>query len=333
LLYQQKYGGEGVGFVNICSESAKGRASVVHKFSNNWKRYSFIRMKKGIILGISGNMSITKDSMFAKTWVQYSAGYYPKKNLLYQPTLFYGKVDSIPSYIYINDTINAIKLTGKSILNTYKISKKSLKKLKIYFKTNKTPIYGINFDNHKGVHIDNFSTRGNSGLPLSYLRYNLMHQFQKKLHYDLIIMQYGTNIISKKTNDYSWYLRSMSRALKHLKNAFPKVDVLSLSIADKGRKYGTTMQTDSAVYAVIDIQRQIAKQNNIGFINLFKLMGGKNSMVTWVEKTPKRARKDYTHFNSKGSKQIAKLIFEKLEKGYKTYKKKHSKTTKTAKKE
>jgi lysophospholipase L1-like esterase len=325
-LYQKKYGGKGVGFVSLCSKSAKGRASISHQFSNQLTHYSFTQLNKEVALGISGDVSLGLDSLFVNNWVSYGTGYYPTKNKLYQPTLFYGKLDSIESHIYVNDTINPIKLTGKSSLNTYKISKKTINKLKIYFQTHQTPIYGINFDNHQGVHVDNFSARGNSGLPLSYLHRELMSQFQKELDYDLIIMQFGTNIISHKTKEYSWYKRSMKRMINQLKKDFPKVDLLTLSVADKARKYGTEMKTDSAVYAVIETQHQFTKDTETGFLNLFKLMGGENSMVKWVEKPPRLANRDYTHFNAKGSKEIALLIFNELEKGYKKYKKEHIKT-------
>jgi len=50
-------------------------------------------------------------------------------------------------------------------------------------------------------------------------------------------------------------------------------------------------------------------------------MGGDNSMKTWVEEEPIRARKDYTHFNSNGSRKIAWLIFNEIEKGFKKHKK------------
>src|SRR5699024_8508207 len=57
-----------------------------------------------------------------------------------------------------------------------------------------------------------------------------------------------------------------------------------------------------------------------GFINLYELMGGRGSMVDWVEGEPPRANKDYTHFNPRGAKEVAGLIFDQLATGFKTYK-------------
>ena len=49
-------------------------------------------------------------------------------------------------------------------------------------------------------------------------------------------------------------------------------------------------------------------------------MGGDGSMVKWVEEVPSKANKDYTHFNHRGAKEAANLIFTQLNQGYETYK-------------
>lgn len=49
-------------------------------------------------------------------------------------------------------------------------------------------------------------------------------------------------------------------------------------------------------------------------------MGGDGSMVKWVDETPARANKDYTHFNQRGAKAIGNLLYEQLNKGYEQYK-------------
>ena len=49
-------------------------------------------------------------------------------------------------------------------------------------------------------------------------------------------------------------------------------------------------------------------------------MGGNGSMVHWVDEEPAKANKDYTHFNFRGSKQIADLISKQLSSGYDKYK-------------
>jgi len=321
-LFQEIYGGKGVGFVNIYSESAKNRGSISHTFSNDWLHSSFLKRIKSKNLGISGYVAFT-DTINNNSWVHYKTGYFPSKNKLYNPTLYYGKPDSDLTTVYIDEkgVQTPVVLDGKNLLNTHTFNTTAVNSLKLFFDTNSTPIYGVDFSSNSGVHIDNYSTRGNSGLGLTLLRYNLTSEFQKKLKYDLIILQFGTNVVSYKNKNYHWYKRGMKRVVKHLNTVFSKADVLVLSVADKSKKYELEMKTDSAVYKLLKSQYYLAKETNSSFISLFELMGGNNSMKTWVEEKPIRARKDYTHFNSNGSKKIAWLIFNEIEKGFKKYKK------------
>lgn len=50
-------------------------------------------------------------------------------------------------------------------------------------------------------------------------------------------------------------------------------------------------------------------------------MGGDGSMVQWVDEEPARANKDYTHFNFRGARDVAKMIFNQIDEGYEKYKK------------
>jgi hypothetical protein len=52
---------------------------------------------------------------------------------------------------------------------------------------------------------------------------------------------------------------------------------------------------------------------------MYKAMGGYDSMKRWVEEKPKKAAKDYTHLNSEGAKEIARLFYEWLMNEYNIY--------------
>ncbi len=213
-----------------------------------------------------------------------------------------------------------------NILNTLLLSEGSLKNLKVNFsKADSIPFYGINFDDGKGVHVDNFSNRGNSGLPLGTFNKATMNAFHAKLDYDLIVLQYGANILNYGTLDYSWYERRMTKVVEHLKACFPGVAILIISTADKSSKYDLEMKTDAAVIPLSTAQKRYAIKSESSFVNLFTLMGGDGSMVKWVESVPSKANKDYTHFNHRGAKEVANIVFNQLHQGYEAYKKLRSK--------
>lgn len=324
-LFQDEFGGKGVGFVSITSESAASRGSVLHLYSNNWETQSYVNIKQPLKpFGVNGHAFFVSDTL-NPTWVEYKASYQRNVNELYNPTLFYGGSDNKEAYVelfYNGDTTRVVKplYTGKK-LNILRLADKNLKSIRMNFvKADSIAFYGINSVNNAGVHIDNFSSRGNSGLPLSLFKPSFMHEFDKELGYDLIVLHYGTNVLNYGNLNYKWYERAMTRVVNQLKNCFPNASILIVSTADKASKYGMEMKTDSAVVPLANSQKKYAEATHSGFINLYQLMGGENSMVKWVEEEPALANKDYTHFNTKGSQKIAQFIYNQLKKEYELFK-------------
>ncbi len=48
-------------------------------------------------------------------------------------------------------------------------------------------------------------------------------------------------------------------------------------------------------------------------------MGGKNSMVQWVNAYPSLARKDFAHFNLEGDKLVAGIIYNAIIQEYENF--------------
>lgn len=337
-FFQDKFGGKGVGFVPITSESARSRISVIHRFSPNWKSFSFMKSHKDTIppFGIHGDVFYAIDSL-RPNYVRISSGQNPKNRPLPQPTLYYGQStsDSAAVEVIANADTTSYRLAPRQLVNTLKLSDASLSSLQLNFRhADSVPLYGIDMNSSFGIQVDNFSNRGNSGLPLAQLNTNLMRAFkQKGIQYDLIILHYGTNVMGAGSASYGWYGRSMGRVVKHLRQAFPETSILVISVGDRSQKYNNEMKTDSAVAPLLNAQKAYATAEKTGFINLYELMGGKNSMVDWVEGDPPRANKDYTHFNPRGAKEIAGLIFGELYQGFEKYKEKLKKQEEKLRKE
>lgn len=322
MNYQERFGGNGVGFVSIISESSASRGSVKTLFSKNWKTQSYLNVKRPASpFGVNGHVFFANDKSNS-TWVQYEAGLNKFSTTLDNPTLFYGKASKKGNVNFIigRDTLRKT-LSPNNLVNTLKVTSGSIKSFKANFiQADSIPIYGFNFDNGTGVHVDNFSQRGNSGLPISMFNAGVMQAFNNNLKYDLIILHYGTNVLNYGTKNYSWYQRGMKKTVAKIKESFPGVSILIVSTADKSTKYDLEMKTDSAVVPLMKAQKRYALDTESGFVNLYTLMGGDGSMVKWADETPVRANKDYTHFNQRGAKAIGNLLYSQLNKGYEEYK-------------
>lgn len=322
---QSRFGGEGVGFVSITSESAPSRSTISHQFSSNWKTLSYLNVKyPKKPFGVNGHVFFVKKDTVEPVWVKYKASKVKHLTALNNPVLFYGKSGNRQGsvdFIVGKDTIRK-KLNPVNRVNTLSLGMGDVKSLKANFvQADSIPFYGFNFDDGKGVHVDNFSNRGNSGLPIATFNTDVMKAFNDKLGYDLIVLQYGTNVLNYGSLNYTWYERKMARVVNHLKECFPGVAILVVSTADKSTKYDLEMKTDSAVVPLTRAQRKYAVNTGSGYVNLYTLMGGDGSMVRWVEEVPAMANKDYTHFNFRGAKKISDLIYNQINNGYEHYKK------------
>lgn len=322
--FQENFGGNGVGFVSITSESAASRSSISHKFSDNWKTQSFLNVRTPLRpFGVNGHVFFANDTS-RQSWVQYKAGLSRYYNELPSPTLYYGSSKNKKGVVKVvagRDTIRKT-LTPIHKLNALQLVDRNVKSVKATFiKADSIPIYGFNFSKGDGVYVDNFSQRGNSGIPISKFDIATMQAFQQKLNYNLIVLHYGTNVLNYGTKNYSWYEKSMTRSINRLRECFPDVAILVISTADKATKYELVMKTDSAVVPLTSSQKKFAISTKSGFIDLFTLMGGQGSMVKWVEEVPALANKDYTHFNYQGSRKVGSLLYGQLMQGYAQYKK------------
>ena len=89
--FQAKYGGNGVGFVSITSESAASRSSITHQYSGNWKTQSYLNVKRPRSpFGVNGHVFFANDTAHIE-WIRFKANNVRFATSLDNPTLFSGK--------------------------------------------------------------------------------------------------------------------------------------------------------------------------------------------------------------------------------------------------
>jgi lysophospholipase L1-like esterase len=314
---QDDFGGNGVGFVPITSIVADFRKTIRHRFSDNWSDINYMNKRSAPNIGISGHTFFPA----RKGTVSLEGISSPHLSAFNDVMLLYGQADT-PFSVSFNK--HAFTLQSKSAFNVKEWKHDSLiKKVNIEVNGNsKTPIYGLSVEGEKGVILDNFSFRGTSGTELLRLNPKMLSQLDSARHYDLVILQYGPNLLfDPSITDFSWYYKQMTRTLHFLKKEFPNTSFLIVSSTDKASWNNGKFETSPGVEPLIEIQKQLARENNCAFFNLYETMGGYNSMVVWADKKPILAGKDYTHFNSNGAAKIGKMITRALMDKYDQYEK------------
>jgi len=315
--YQDKYGGSGRGFVML-SKSYPSSGLSRFEYSSNWVTHKFIETTP-IPVGVSGYVSVPKKG--ASTWTRWH--HRPGSPSLTSPTLFYGQSGNKEAALTVvsdGDTAIFADLRTDELLNTQLLTSSSPTSLALKFSNaDSIPFYGVNFADDNGIYIDNFPMLSSSGLPLMALEVELMNAFQQELGYDLLILQFGLNLLNPKDRaTRQEYTQIMTDIVKRLRKCFPGADILVISSPDKARKYGTEMKTCNHLPSLLQAQERYAEDSKAEFINLFRLMGGAGSMIRWVDAGI--ANKDYSHFYTSGARKAAGLIFKHIEKEYESYK-------------
>ncbi len=340
---QSRFGGEGVGFVPPWTHIPGFRRSIRQWVSNNWDHNQVgQRNSHGMDRGIDGAYylpepldSVSLDSLIidsllsrAGTWPYTrfrGSRYFEHTKQLPPARLFYGTVngaDSIPETLGIlHYTVDGIEknkeIKDKGLLNVLPLTNTACKKLDLRFYCfEDLPVYGISFESANGVIVDNFSQRGNSGGALRGIRLDMLTAFQEEIDYDLIVLQYGLNVLSPNLKNFAYYTKELVQTAEHFQEAMPGVPILIIGLSDKATRINGRLQTDPSVPRITVAQRKAASISGTAFFSLYQAMGGEGSMQQWVEEErPPLANTDYTHFNFQGARIAGGYLFDYLMEG------------------
>lgn len=308
-LLQSRYGGTGVGFVPMASPAAQYRQTIRHTFSG-WTTYSMVYYKKA-------------------DWKKFClSGFYftpNKEDASVSLKTVKGEPVTMISFFFINQKHTKISVTinnqtpveyrpeSSESVQQLVFSDPAIQSVSIQVKqVDGFTAFGMYLNNTSGVYVDNFSVRGSSGSVLSTMSKELSTQLTQHVPYDLLVIQYGLNVIATDKKWYPSYKKLMVNAIQRLQECYPGVPILMMSVGDKGSKGAEGITTHPGVLPLIEAQRQAASEAGIAFWNTYKAMGGEKSMAQFVDHKPPMAAKDYTHINYLGGDKIAEQLFESL---------------------
>ena len=303
-LFQENFGGRGVGMMPVTSQVNGFRKTVVHQFSA-WDTYSFNNYSDKSRLGIAGSLFIPNRN----AWVYYQGVNKDNLDSCNRVSIFYtlqgddtrifykkNKGTSVYTQLPKAETVGRVNLDGNC--GNIQISFPQLNNLRVY---------GVSLEDTVGVLLDNYSIRGFSGTGLQNL--SKLSQFNDLLQYDLIILGYGLNVTEAKRTEYNTYEAEMVKAINHLKTSFPNACILLISVPDRSYKGSEDYETMPGILSMIEYQDIICQKTGIVFWNLFEAMGGKNSMPLFVNSKPPKANKDYTHLTFAGGEYLGNLLY------------------------
>ena len=300
-LMQQQFGEYGVGFVSMKSISADNRTTVKAKSTGSWKEEN-LRSKTDVRVYLSGFSFYTNDGE-----VTMQDATVADKSQVLVKTLICGNAGG-----HVNVRVNGVNrsVVAPKHFNHVVLDSSVEQRIMVGIESEQLPVYGVSFEPVEGVVLDNYSFRGITGIELKKLDTACLREIDEEQYYDLVILEYGVNVLWKADDkSYPYYRQQMKKVLPILRKAMPHTEFLIISTADRAFMYDEAARTALGIDSLIKTQADLAFENGMAFYNMYESMGGYGTIVKWADMEQPLARKDYIHPNHQGAERLGKMLY------------------------
>lgn len=328
--WQGKWGGKGPGLVPVVEVVPS--SAIKQKEKQSFERFTLygktderIEHKRyGLLAAFAQAMSIEDSSAFV-TFEPSRLGYSNTRSFQ-RAGIFYGHT---PAPGRVNYWLNDSIIASDTLLVSEELKYKNIgfnekvKNFKIEVLGSASPeFYAVNFGSYKGVQVHNIPMRGSSGTLFKKIDQEQLAQHYKQLNPRLVLLQYGGNSVPyvKDSTQAKNYGRWFASQIVRLKSLMPEATFVVIGPSDMAKKVDDEFITYPYLTVVRDALKEAALSNGCGFWDIYEVMGGENSMESWVNADPPLAGKDYVHFTSKGAKEIGELFNQSFMKEYDQWK-------------
>ena len=313
---QQAYGGGGAGFAPMASPLTVFRRTIKTQ-SKGWTAYN-IMQRKAAPQNLRGHF-------FVSGWVcQPSEGASTRwENTDYRQQLdsctaarvFFISPGDSRIELTLNDSLRReFEVEGAAAVRQVTVTAPHIRSLafKVNSGTEGFIGYGAVFE-ADGVVVDNYSVRSNNGQAMFWTNPSVNAQVNDLAGYDLVILQYGLNIMQTVVHNYTNYARQIEKMVVYVQQCFPTAAVLVLGVSDRSVKTDAGFEPMDAIPYMLDYQRGAAENTGAAFwptCDAMRSLGGMEQFVAngW-------AGKDYTHINYAGGRRVAWSLVDAINAG------------------
>lgn len=197
------------------------------------------------------------------------------------------------------------------------------KKLRFVFEGPDSPdVYGIELHNSGGVNVSNIALRGNDGGAFRRVNTSSMEPVFTKLNAQLFILQFGGNAVPYLSSDAGAlsYGENFKTYIRQFKKMAPQASIIVIGPSDMSTSIDGVFRTWPYLESLRDGMKNAALEEGCAFWDMYEVMGGENSMVSWVTNNPPYAGPDYTHFTPAGARKVAELLYKAISDEYDAWK-------------
>ncbi len=324
--FQQKFGGCGTGLLPIV-DPIHTRFS--HKISStqSWKKITPADKKsKKLPLGIYCSY-FQRENLQEGTQITIKKTSNASSNVAQAQTFTivkYPTEDSVQEGIEVlQKELVLNKIVEGPVVDIYDLQKPISTDIVVKIKDNTHEVLqAFSFDCKQGISVDNISLRGSSITEFTKMHSSFFKNTCKNLHVKLVILQFGVNVVPYEVDDYSHYENLCLQQLLSLKKLLGNdVAILMIGVSDMSKSQNGEFITYPKLKLIRDAQKKAALRAHCAFWDLYNNMGGKNSMVAWVNAERPLAGPDHTHFTPTGAKLVGNMIYKAIIQNYENYKK------------
>lgn len=315
-LLQNKFGGHGVGWLDMAPPYAANRPTVTQRYGG-WDTRCVLN--KGTYSRNNLNVGQRYFIPRGTAWTEIKGVKRPNLDTTEVHTLYLRSSGPVTAGVKLDGgpmlalhgqggRIEALSRTGRAGTVRWQVSGSGV------------ICWGVAEESRKGVIVDNFSLRGSSGVTLAEIPAQNLAQLNAVRPYDLIVLQFGLNVASKTQTNYSNYVAQMKRVVALMKQCFPKAGILIVGVGDRENRLADgQLHTLPGVLALMRYQQNMAADCHVAYWDLYKGMGGEGAMRRMAAAKPAEAGKDYTHINFYGGERVARQLFKSIVYGYQQY--------------
>ncbi len=179
-------------------------------------------------------------------------------------------------------------------------------------------VYGVDVSAGRGVSVTNVPMRGADGLFLGRADATLMAAMMRSLNTRLVLMEFGGNALPMLSDSagVERYSAAIGQQIDKMKAICPAARIIFIGPADMSVKVDGELQTHPMLPYLTEALEAVCDTRGVAFWDMYDVMGGRNSMLAWVEHQPPLAGTDYVHFTTRGANKIAEVLWRAIRMSY-----------------
>ncbi|MBR4994998.1 MAG: hypothetical protein IKY82_02930 [Alistipes sp.] len=320
-LLQDTFGGGGAGFAPVASPFTGFRQTIKTQ-SKGWTPYNIMQRKNA--------PEPYASDFFVSGWVAQAAegattrwDMTDKRRHLEECNrarlLFICREDATVSITLNEGEEREFHFEGSDAVRQIVVEEQQIRSLEMKVKSGAKGFtgYGAEFDNLAGVAVDNFSIRSNNGQAMFWSNASVNAQINTMRPYDLVILQYGLNILQADRTNYSLYAEQVEKMIRYAEQCFPEAAILVMGVSDRSHKNEGGIVEMTSARNLSESQRNAAEMAGAAFWSTYDAMRKAGGMTAFVSNG--WAGKDYTHINYAGGREIARALYYAILQGAQRY--------------